>query len=484
MAWGFLWWNLQKSWFRLRGARGGCPCQHPSDSGAAHVTGCEAVLGWARPARFRRVCPLLERGPDGRWCCSVAAAQVRPFWGRAAAAGLGAGAAAYVVGVAVLFGLLRARGYALGLSQVVWPPALRRELPRAQAELFLQQARADYAAGRASEAVLALRAAWQSDPANHSVGMLLAQFAQGADPLGAERIYAHLRAARPDKRAETTRAWLYALLTHGDFAGMARLAGEELPAAPEAETPAWLHALLLACRQTGDAMPLETLAAMSSGPAPVWRELAAAEAAVLRGTLAGEALRARLLAAPPADAPAYAWFWRVDRLVAGGWTQDATAALRATGTRLAGRDTAALLLGILAAAHDDKARAAEIEKFLTARARLNDAEMELLCAHLVRHPLPASARALAALWQRNRPQPDAARMPWALALFCVAAANGDEETQRELGEWLRQAGGGQLPVMLGAFAKILSGSQDRQLLTRVLPTLPSLPLEVSYSLLF
>ena len=66
MAWGFLYWNARKSWYRWRGTRGSCPCQHPSDSGAAHVTGCEAVIGWAQPVRFRRVCPLLERGTDGR----------------------------------------------------------------------------------------------------------------------------------------------------------------------------------------------------------------------------------------------------------------------------------------------------------------------------------------------------------------------------------------------------------------------------------
>jgi hypothetical protein len=481
-AWGLLGWNLRKAWFRLRGARGRAPCQHPSDSGAAHVTGCEAVIGWAQPARFRRVCPLLERGADGRWCCSVAAADVRPFWGRALAIGGTATVVTYVGGVLALFGLLRARGYALGLGHVVWPPALWRELPRAQAEVFLKQARADYAAGRASEAVLALRSAWQSDPANHAVGMLLAQFAQGADPRGAERIYAHLRAARPDKRAETARAWLYALLTHGDFAGMTRLAGEELAAAPEAETAAWLHALIFACRQTHDAAPLEALAAAPDGLAPAWRELAATEAAALRGTLAGEALRARLLTSPPEDAPAYTRFWQVGRLAAGGWPQDATAALRAAGTRLAGRDTAALLLEILAAAGDDAARAAEIQKFLAARARLNDAELELLCAHLIRHPLPGPARALAAAWRRDTPGPDTARMPWALAIFSVAAANGDEASQRDLGEWLRQAGGGQLPVTLGAFAQILSSNQERQYLPRVLPTLPSLPLEVVYSL--
>ena len=35
LAWGLLYWNVRKSLFRIRGAGGAAPCQHPSDSGRA-----------------------------------------------------------------------------------------------------------------------------------------------------------------------------------------------------------------------------------------------------------------------------------------------------------------------------------------------------------------------------------------------------------------------------------------------------------------
>ena len=85
LYWGLLYWNARKTLFRIAGARGQAPCQHPSDSGAAGVTGCEACAAWSSRARFKRLCPLIASGPDGRRVCGVAAADVRPFWGRAAA---------------------------------------------------------------------------------------------------------------------------------------------------------------------------------------------------------------------------------------------------------------------------------------------------------------------------------------------------------------------------------------------------------------
>src|SRR5580658_6015424 len=89
--------NLRKSLFRLRRGRGICPCQTPSDSGKAGETACEPVASWHEPRRFQRICPLLRQRPDGAWKCSVNAAEVRPFWGRAAAWVGGSTAAAYLV---------------------------------------------------------------------------------------------------------------------------------------------------------------------------------------------------------------------------------------------------------------------------------------------------------------------------------------------------------------------------------------------------
>ncbi len=465
----------------MRGARGRCPCQHPSDSGAAHVTACEAVIGWVRPGQFRRVCPLLERGPDGRWCCSVAATQVRPFWGRALVAGLALAAAVWLILTLVVFGVLRTGGFELSLAQVAWPPALRAALPRAQAARFIHEARAAYADGRINEAMVALQSAWQEDSSNYAVGLLLAQFSESTDLAGAGRIYAHLRATHPEKGAEVAQAWIYTLLAHGDFADAAKLAHDELAKAPT-ET-AWLHALIFACRQTHDPGVLEKLSNLPGGLAEPLRAIVTTEAAALRGTLAGDELRRRLAIWPAADAPAYAWHWRIERLLMGKWVADAMAGLTAAKGHLADRDAAPLLLAAYATAGDNATRASEIKMFVTARTRLSDAEVVLLCAHLVRYPLPEAIDAVAEAWRRDARPPDAARLPLAFSLYCAAGIGRDERLRAELTEWIRQAGGGKLPSTLEPFAVILRSPGQERLRTRLLPTLPTLPLDVLYALI-
>ncbi len=409
------------------------------------------------------------------------AAEVRPFWGRATAAVLATVAGLYLAGTLTLFGLLRARGYTIGLRQVAWPPALRVALPRAQAALFLRQARAAYQDGHINEALVALQSAWRDDPSNYATGLLLAQFLQAADPHGAGLIYARLRAEHPEKRPEVAQSWFYSLLTHGDFRAVATLAREELGARPD--EVAWLHALIFSCRQTGDAALLETLAATPDGLLAAVRGLAATEAAALRGQLAGEELRAQLRTWPAANAPAYVWSWQIDRLLAGGWTEDALAGLVAGRGRMAGRDVAPLLLRAYAMAGDEATRAQELKTFIAARPRLNDAELTMLCAHLIRYPQADALAALTAAWRRNAGTPDTARLPLALSVFWAAAAGGDDMARREIADWMRVTAGGKLPATLDAFAEVLRNQKLEQPVTRLLPTLPPLPLEVVYALL-
>ena len=112
---GRFWWalialNLSKTLFAARGRRGRWPCQSPSDSGRAWETTCEAKALWNNPARFRRVCPILKKAPDGRWVCSANTADVRPFWGRAAAWFGGAAIALSVAGTILYFVFLRIVG--------------------------------------------------------------------------------------------------------------------------------------------------------------------------------------------------------------------------------------------------------------------------------------------------------------------------------------------------------------------------------------
>src|SRR5271169_3677246 len=132
LSWGLLYWNTRKTLFRFRGASGAAPCQHPSDSGVAGATGCEACVGWRDDGRFRRLCPLLTTSAEGRRVCSVSADRVRPFWGRAVL--FYGGSAAVVASASVISAFLAfwAVGYRVPLYVVAWPPAWHR-IPPARA---------------------------------------------------------------------------------------------------------------------------------------------------------------------------------------------------------------------------------------------------------------------------------------------------------------------------------------------------------------
>lgn len=114
-------WNVAKTWFVLRGRRGHCPCHDLSDSGEPGRTRCMAAVPWRSPACFRRVCPLLVQTEHG-WCCGVAPAQVRPFWGRMFAGMAVALLALYLLGSVAVLGLLHRTGYdQLRYADVIWP---------------------------------------------------------------------------------------------------------------------------------------------------------------------------------------------------------------------------------------------------------------------------------------------------------------------------------------------------------------------------
>ena len=479
VAWGFLYWNLRKSWYRWRGARGRCPCQNPSDSGAAHVTGCDAVNGWQSAARFRVVCPLLERSADGRWCCSVAAAQVRPFWGRAAGVAALTVLSVYLAGALTLFTGLRLRGYQIGFTRVFWLPTLRPELARARAALFLEKFRAAYGAGKVEEAMLDLAVAYQYQPDNYAVGMMLAQFRQAADPISADQIYGRLRAGHAERRTETSQVWFRSLLARGDFPAIIGLAKEELA---ETGEPPWLHGLLFAVRQTGDAAPLEALLA-APGKTPVdLREVMGIEAAVLRGRLAGEALHTKLLAEPPTPAGEYARYYRIERLVQGGWLPDALAAVNTARAQLSTRSFASLTLSILATAGDDATRVREIHALLSNTSSPNAALTDMLCAHLIRYPLPEAMKELTAAWRRDPATPSTERLPQALALYCAAAVSKNDQDLHDLGDWIRLVAGGHLPDALEPLAGILRGNGQNPRIKLLLPAIPAMDMDVVYAL--
>lgn len=219
-----LWyWNLRKTRFRLRGARGRALCQKPSDSGRAGITGCDACLHWHEPTRFGHVCPLLGVDAQGRRMCAVEAAAARPFWGRALAWQGGGALTLYLLITLLVFGVMRHVGYPVGWFDVAWPPAWS-QLDTARAEFFYPQRQTAYREGRLSATVAHLVLARRYDPTHFGTGMLLAQIWQTARPDSADEIYRTLLAAHPDRAVPVAEVWFRSLLTRGNLPAFADLA--------------------------------------------------------------------------------------------------------------------------------------------------------------------------------------------------------------------------------------------------------------------
>lgn len=475
LFWAFPYWNLRKTWFRLRKTRGRCPCQNPGDSGEAHRTGCEAILHWVKPERFRQVCPLLERRSDGTWCCSVNARDVRPFWGLALRAlFVFSGSTLLVVSLGV-WTALRMIGYDVSYRQVLWPPAWH-ELNTVRSEFFLTKARADYSAGHLQEALPALMMAYQIDPNNYPAGVMLAYFRQGGSTQTSELIYRQLRQSHPEHRANTTQLWLRHLLAHGAFVSIVRLAREELGDFPD--EAAWIHALLFACRELSDPKPLE-----EGGPesfSPQWRKLVAIEIDTLRGSLTGQALQARLQALAAETKSEYALFYALDRQIQGGWPQTALTGIQAARERLPGRTVLSLGLAAYAAAGQETKRGQEIEALLNRRRQITPTEIEVLCAHLIRYPHPTALQSLVRAWQAAPPS-STDTIPLYFSLFCAASIAQDDATKVQAEVWIKSASH-ELPRALTLLDQTLHTANPAQRFGRLLPALPSMPLEVTYQL--
>jgi len=475
LYWAAVYWNIRKTLFRLRRTRGLCPCQHHSDSGLANETACAAVTHWREPARFRRVCPLLRQRPDGLWRCSVDAAAVRPFWGRVAV--LYGGTLVMLALVASLgtFGLMRAVGYDVSLRQLVWPPAWS-ELARVRSAYFIDRADRTAAEGNIKESLLSLYNAYELDPANYAAGLRLARLWQPNQARLSDGIYQRLLRDHPDRRAETARLWLPALLARGDFDSVQHLAAERL-LNENPPSPAWLHALIFAARRTGDSEQLDTVRAAPGLPAPV-----AATLALVADTRdqPAAAQRARLIRTILEKNPdAYATLFIGRELLRLGHADEALALTLRPDAALAPRERILLRLDALAALGRAADRAELFEQVL--RPPPATATVELLCAHLIRHPAPDL---VGRLFERTGGEGDAATLRYEtrMALFCVAGVHADADRLRTAAADLRALGGGEfrtLDAVQNFFLRRTGGGQVQT----VLPILQPLPLEITYALL-
>ncbi len=383
LPWALFYWNARKTWYRVRGRQGQCPCHNPSDAGEPLRTGCEAVLTWSRPARFRRVCPLLQQNTAGQWVCSVRAEAVRPFWLRALAYVAGSATALLLAVVLTVFGLMRAIGYEVSVRQIAWPPAWS-ELRLVRSQLFIKQAREYYTKGQVREALAALAVAHELDRQNYPVAMMLAQFYQAGNPEMADDLYARLLWEQPDNRVETARVWFRSLLARGRLTDVAELAQRQLKHEPP-QVSAWLHALIFAARKLDQPELLEAALADKETPAVVRPTLELArQVQRLAPAEAG-----RLLAtAPVLSTFAYDRVYRIEALLRLGLHEEAMQLLRDSRGQLAGRDVARLVFAIYAQAGDRERLSREFDALLAPTRMLTAGEVSLLAIHLVRYPDP------------------------------------------------------------------------------------------------
>jgi hypothetical protein len=474
-AWALVALNARKSLFRWRPGLMPCPCQNPSDSGRANQTACEPVASWHRPERFRRVCPLLRRQPDGAWKCSVNAAQVRPFWGRAAAYGGSGALAVWIAATLAVFVFLRSVGYPVRFRSVAWPggwPQIRE----ARARYFFALAERDLRENNPVGASMALSQSYDLDPRNYAAGRILAQLWQ---PGGAEilnRLYRQLMADHPQLRAATAQAWFQALLQHGDFATIATLAQEQLAAQPAQAGP-WLNALLVATRRTGDPSALRR-ALPAPPPLPPYVAQVCRLELDLRaaGPTGARDLLARAAAAPAAP---FLEYYVIDRQIHAGLTDDALWQLDHAGRLLAPRDRATLALEVSASLGWRVILAGQVRQLLAGG--VSAPLVEMLSAHLIRHPDAAVLAEVCAAVDLHPLPADADGVRAAASLFCAAGANGDAERTRALAQTLRRLTGSRLAVLdeVGAW---LLGEPAAMPAERYLPALPELPPEVDFAL--
>ena len=248
-GWALIYWNIRKSVFVLGGRRGNAPCQNPSDIGGPNGVRCDACLDMSVSLRFRRVCPLLVAGADGRGAfCSVAASRVRPFWGRALGFFGAAAVVLYFMGATLAFVGIRATGVStLAWTQVAWPGSWH-EIPQERSKYFYRQALVACARRDYPSAYQSMVTAVAQDPHNYEARLLVAQYAAYAgESLGADRLFGLLAEGFPAQRERTVITYHDTLLAVGRFEALARHCLYQAQA--ESTRPAWVGALVLAMYQ-------------------------------------------------------------------------------------------------------------------------------------------------------------------------------------------------------------------------------------------
>jgi hypothetical protein len=474
LAWGLLYWNTRKSWFRLRRGRARCPCQSPSDSGLPLATHCDPVVHWAKARRFRRLCPLLVETPEG-WRCSAHTADVRPFWGRALGYYGGTLAVAYLVGALLVFTFLRIVGYPVNLLQVAWPASWHR-VGEARGWFFIEKARKAFAANRTGEALLYLSNAYEFDPSNYAAGLTLAKTLQAGQPVASNQVYDRLLREHPAERELTSEEWFRALLARGDFTTIQALARDRILAnTPHASV--WMRALVFATRQSGRDEILRSLRDNPDPAAAVWRPLIETELLFLAGRQA-EA-RARLDHTDWRRLPPYGVYYQVSQLLDLGDVFAALDQLAAAGPELDPETRVTLELAAYARQGAHRPFQQLVDQLLGQRLSLPI--VKIVTTQLIRQPDPVVLDQLYALMQRQ-PIPITSESAGVYFSFlCAAGVQGDWAKFHALGR-IMSGGASLTPPLYATVEAFFRGRTTSSRITSVLPALP-LPVEVTYTLI-
>jgi hypothetical protein len=420
------------------------------------------------------MCPLLEVS-GGRRVCSVAAAEVRPFWGRAAAIYAGALAALALAAVVATFAAFRAIGYRVPLYVVAWPPAWHR-VSQARADYFYRMALRTLEAGDVRRSFLALGQVHALDPGNIDASRLLAQFTEITNPEYSDELYAGLVFGRRGDFEKTAQAWLHAVLSRGDFHAVAGLSARMLSEGGT-NVPAWTQGLLFAERMTGDTAEVDRLLAGSARIPDEARSALSLARSIRTGSPEGR-FKVVQLYLGGATKP-FEVYYSLSRAIEVGRPSDVVAFLEGQGSRaLDAYDRESLKLDAYSALgwHDLERR--EIEFIMEQGA--SSPVVILASGHLVRYPDAASA---AHLFEILGAKPLAASAPNAaahVALLCVAGVNGLGASMAQEAEVIGRIVGGTFPAWdhVRDFFESRSPAKNP---AAILPALGELPLEMVYA---
>ena len=443
-------------------------------------TSCEACISWDRPTRFRRICPLLVETDDGLRC-SANAHDVRPFWGRATALYAGTALAIYLAGAVAIFFGLRLIGYPINIFHVALPPLWHR-VTEVRGWFFYDRANRSFAEGKTAEGLLYLTNSYEFDPQNYPIGLALAKSFQIGHAAQSDKVFARLIKDHPNQQHTTAQAWFRALLARGNYTKITELAQTELRSDARHST-VWARAILVAARQTNDTAVIATLAASEDPRNKVWGQLFSAEKLFREGRV--EAARTALEGSWPAPtSPVFRFmlFYRIATLTQLGAGFTALDLLARHPQALDAEAEITVKLEAYAALKADRLLRKLTAELLDAPFTATSPSLiNLLCAHLIRHP---DVSLFSQLWGKvtaaQLPMNSETASAW-FSLLCTAGAVGDRERLQEITERIKDAA--KTPfVSLGLVEAFFRGQTSERQSIPFLPILP-LPIEVTYALL-